>query len=163
MAIDAAEAALEQVSKVLADLGLELRPEKTRTVDLRAGREGFDFVGCHFHARVSGRLLERAVRRYYLQRRPLQRSMKRIRQKVGERTGFNRSGVRDVPEIIEKLNPTLRGSGSYSEPATPPSVSPDRPVCRGSASPPLGQEVRPESTCGRAGRWTEDWFTGLGL
>ena len=40
--------------EVLAGLGLELHPEKTRMVDLRDGREGFDFLGCHFHARVSG-------------------------------------------------------------------------------------------------------------
>lgn len=162
MAIDAAEVALEQVSKVLADLGLELRPEKTRTVDLRAGREGFDFVGCHFHARVSGRLLERGVRRYYLQRRPLQRSMKRIRQKVGERTGFNRSGVRDVPEIIEKLNPTLRGSGSYSGNAAIKFRQIDRCVV-GQLRRLLVKKYGRNLHAGRAGRWTEDWFNGLGL
>ena len=60
-----AEAALELVRDVLCELGLELHPEKTRIVDLREGREGFDFLGCHFHARVSGKLLERGMRRYY--------------------------------------------------------------------------------------------------
>ena len=39
-------------------------------VELREGREGFDFLGCHLSARVSGRLLERGVRRYFLQRWP---------------------------------------------------------------------------------------------
>ena len=58
-----AEAALELVRDVPCELGLELHPEKTRIVDLREGRHGFDFLGCHFHARVSGQMLERGIRR----------------------------------------------------------------------------------------------------
>ena len=61
-------------------------------VDLRDGREGFDFLGWHFRARVSGRLLERGVRRYFLHRWPSQRSMKRIRQKIKAKTGRDRVG-----------------------------------------------------------------------
>ena len=49
-------AARRLAGEVLAGLGLELHPEKTGMVDLREGREGFDFLGCHFRARVSGRL-----------------------------------------------------------------------------------------------------------
>ncbi|MCA1680722.1 MAG: group II intron reverse transcriptase/maturase, partial [Actinobacteria bacterium] len=76
-----ARAAEQTARKVLAGLGLELHPEKTKVVDLREGREGFDFLGWHFRARVSGRLLERGIRRYYLHRWPSARSMKRIRAK----------------------------------------------------------------------------------
>ncbi|MGH8574179.1 MAG: hypothetical protein ACREX8_16620, partial [Gammaproteobacteria bacterium] len=65
-----ADAALQMAGEILADLGLQLHPEKTKVADLRQGREGFDFLGCHFRARVSGRLLERGIRRYYLQRWP---------------------------------------------------------------------------------------------
>jgi RNA-directed DNA polymerase len=108
-----AEAALELVRNVLTDLGLELHPEKTRIVDLREGREGFDFLGCHFHARVSGRLLERGIRRYYLQRWPSIRSMKRVRLRVKELTGRKRVGVKDVRVLISELNPILRGWGNY--------------------------------------------------
>ena len=50
----AVEAARERVGLVLARLGLELHPEKTRVVDLTGGREGFDFLGCHLHKRMSG-------------------------------------------------------------------------------------------------------------
>ena len=39
---DEAEQAREQVGTILATLGLELHPEKTRVVDLGQGREGFD-------------------------------------------------------------------------------------------------------------------------
>ncbi|MGH7359570.1 MAG: group II intron reverse transcriptase/maturase, partial [Candidatus Rokuibacteriota bacterium] len=65
-----AERALAKVAGILTELGLELHPGKSGVRDLTEGREGFDFLGCHFHARVSGRLLERGVRRYYLQRWP---------------------------------------------------------------------------------------------
>jgi len=108
-----AEAALELMREVLSELGLELHPEKTRIVDLREGRKGFDFLGCHFHARVSGRLLESGTRRYYLQRWPSARSMKRVRQRVKELTGSNRNGVKDVRVLISDLNPVLRGWGNY--------------------------------------------------
>ena len=87
-----ASAALELAGEMLAGLGLELHPEKTRVVDLREGREGFDFLGCHFRARVSGRMLERGIRRYYLHRWPSQRAMKRIRAKIKPMTGRGRAG-----------------------------------------------------------------------
>ena len=76
-----------------AALGLRLHPDKTKVVDLREGREGLDFLGCHFRARMSGRLWEqRRVIRYYLHRWPSQRAMKRLREKVRARTGRNRQG-----------------------------------------------------------------------
>src|SRR5699024_8533034 len=49
-----ARAALDSAGEVLALMGLQLHPDKTRVVDLRQGREGFDFLGCHFRARMSG-------------------------------------------------------------------------------------------------------------
>jgi RNA-directed DNA polymerase len=48
-----AEAALESAREILGSMGLELHPDKTRIVDLREGREGLDFLGCHFRARMS--------------------------------------------------------------------------------------------------------------
>ena len=78
-------------------MGLELHPDKTRVVDLREGREGFDFLGCHFRARMSGRLWEQKRHRALLPA-PVaqsQRAMKRLREKVRDRTGRNRAGTRD--------------------------------------------------------------------
>jgi RNA-directed DNA polymerase len=43
-----AQAALQAAGEILAGLGLELHPDTTRIVDLREGREGFDFLGCTF-------------------------------------------------------------------------------------------------------------------
>lgn len=110
---DEAEAALALVQEVLAELGLELHPEKTRIVDLREGREGFDFLGCHFRARVSGRLLERGIRRYYLHRWPSVRSMKRVRSRIRELTARKRNGVKDIRVLIRDLNLVLRGWATY--------------------------------------------------
>ena len=104
----------QRVREVLARLGLELHPEKTRQVDLSRGRQGFDFLGCHLHKRMSGTIWEKERRRvYFLQRWPSQRSMQRVRQRVKERTGRNRNGVKDARVLIRELNPILRGWGNY--------------------------------------------------
>jgi group II intron reverse transcriptase/maturase len=107
------EEAERRVRIILERLKLKLHPEKTRRVELTDGKEGFDFLGCHLRKRVSGRRLERGVRRYYLHRWPGARSMKRVRQRVKELTGRDRNGVRDVRVIIRDLNPVLRGWGNY--------------------------------------------------
>jgi len=159
-----ARAALEVTRGVLTDLGLELHPEKTRIVDLREGREGFDFLGCHFRARVSGRLLERGIRRYYLQRWPSQRSMKRVRQKVRDRTGRHRNGVKDIRVIIRDLNPILRGWGTYFRTgnAAHKFTEVDGYVVRrlrGFLVKRHGRNLH----AGRADRWTREWFESQGL
>ena len=108
-----AEQALELIRATLAGLGLVLHADKTKIVDLREGREGFDFLGCHFRARMSGRLWEQKRRRvYYLHRWPSQRSMKRARAKTKALTGRNRCH-QDIREIIAMINPILRGWGNY--------------------------------------------------
>jgi RNA-directed DNA polymerase len=110
----ACEQAETRVREVLARLGLELHPDKTRRVDLSWGKEGFDFLGCHLRKRMSGPIWGRSRRRvYFLQRWPSQRSMKRVRQRVKELTGRTRNGVKDVRVLIRDLNPVLRGWGGY--------------------------------------------------
>ncbi len=81
------EDAERRVRVVLARLGLELHPDKTRRVELYDGKQGFDFLGCHLRKRLSGRIWEQERKRlYFLQRWPSQRSMKRVRQRVKELT-----------------------------------------------------------------------------
>ncbi|WP_438008563.1 group II intron reverse transcriptase/maturase [Sorangium sp. So ce321] len=110
----ACEQAERRVREVLARLGLELHPDKTRRVDLSLGKEGFDFLGCHLRKRMSGPIWEQSRRRvYFLQRWPSQRSMNRVRQRVKELTGRARNGVKDVRVLIRALNPVLRGWGNY--------------------------------------------------
>jgi RNA-directed DNA polymerase len=158
-----ARAAQQLAGAVLAGLGLELHPEKTKVVDLREGREGFDFLGCHFRARVSGRLLERGVRRYYLQRWPSQRAMRRVREKVKAKTGRGRAG-QNIREVIEDLNPTLRGWGNYFRTgnAAKKFNQIDYYVVgrlRGLMIKRYGRNLRPEQWK----VWTREWFEGHGL
>jgi len=160
-----AKAALGVAGEILADLGLRLHPDKTKVVDLREGREGFDFLGWHFRARVSGRLLEqRGICRYYLQRWPSQRSMKRLREKVKLKTGRNRVGIRDVRELIAELNPILRGWGNYFR--TGNAAEKFREIDRYVAwrlkrllVKRKGRNLR----AGEAAAWTENWLVSLGL
>src|ERR1700729_422398 len=108
------EQAEKRVREVLARLGLELHPDKTRRVDLSWGKGSFDFLGCHLRKRLSGPIWVRSRRRvYFLQREPSQRSMKRVRQRVKGLTGRSRNGVKDVRVLIRDLNPGLRGWGNY--------------------------------------------------
>jgi hypothetical protein len=44
-----AEEARRRVSEILAGLGLQLHPDKTRIACLTRGHEGFDFLGFHLH------------------------------------------------------------------------------------------------------------------
>jgi len=160
-----AEEALRVAGEILAGLGLELHPEKTRIVDLREGREGFDFLGCHFHARVSGRMLERGIRRYYLHRWPSTRAMKRIRARVKALTDRRRrAGMKDIRDVIADLNPVLRGWGNYfrSGNAAVKFRQIDRHVAwrlRRLLIKRKGRNLR----AGEVAVWTEDWFVGLGL
>lgn len=104
-----AEEARRRVREILASLGLELHPEKTRIVELGLGQPGFDFLGCHL----------RVVRSHfkgktYVFRWPSQTSMNRIRERVREQTDRRRrAGMRDVREVVRDLNPILRGWGNY--------------------------------------------------
>lgn len=107
------EEAERRVRIVLDRLKLQLHPDKTRRVDLTEGHHGFDFLGCHLRKRVSGKLLEKGIRRFYLHRWPSARAMKAMRQKVRERTGRDRNGVKDIEVILRDLTPILRGWGNY--------------------------------------------------
>lgn len=108
------EEAERRVRIIFERLKLELHPEKTRKVDLTEGKGGFDFLGCHLHMRMSGVLWEeKRIRRYYLQRWPSVRSMKRVRRRVNELTDRRTHGKKDVRSVIDALNPVLRGWGNY--------------------------------------------------
>ena len=109
----ACEEAEARVRQILGRLGLQLHPDKTRLVDLSGGKEGFDFLGCHLHKRMSGPIWERTGRKvYFLQRWPSVRAMQRIRARVKELTPRSRCHA-DLREVIADLNPVLRGWGNY--------------------------------------------------
>jgi RNA-directed DNA polymerase len=159
-----AEHALAAVGEILTGLGLRLHPDKTKVVDLREGGEGLDFLGCHFRARMSGRLWEqRRIVRYYLHRWPSQTAMKRLRAKVRVRTGRNRVGA-DICDVIVDLNPLLRGWGNYfrtGNAAKKFRQIDDYVVWRllRLMIKKRGRNLRP----GQVDQWTEQWFNGHGL
>src|SRR5262249_11200588 len=107
------ERAEQRIRTIMERLGLELHPEKTKRIDLSWGQEGFDFLGCHLHKRLSGPVWEKQRRRlYFLHRWPSQRSMQRIRAKVKSLTPRSRCHV-DLREMIAALNPVLQGWEAY--------------------------------------------------
>lgn len=158
------EQAEARVRVILARLGLELHPDKTRRVELFDGKEGFDFLGCHLHKRLSGRIWEESGRRlYFLQRWPSQRSMQRIRQRVKELTPRWRCHA-DLREVIADLNPVLRGWGEHFRTgnAAKRFIQLDSYVWRRLRKLRLarkGRHLKP----GEAQRWTRESFWNLGL
>jgi RNA-directed DNA polymerase len=159
-----AEGAHQQARALLGDLGLELHPDKTRVVDLREGREGCDFLGCHLHARMSGRLWEqKRIVRYYLHRWPSQRNMKRVRAKVKALTDRRRVGM-ELADVIAGLNLFLRGWGNHFRTgnASTKFRQLDRYVAWRLTRLLIKKRGR-NLRAGQANVWSESWFHDQGL
>jgi RNA-directed DNA polymerase len=159
-----AEQAQARAAAILDGLGLSLHPDKTRVVDLRQGKEGFDFLGCHLHARMSGRIWEqKRIVRYFLQRWPSQRSMQRARARIKALTSRSRVGVR-LPETIKELNRFLRGWGGYFRTGNAGIrfVAMDRYVAWRLKRLLIKQRGR-NLRHGQANLWTRTWFHDQGL
>jgi group II intron reverse transcriptase/maturase len=161
---EAVAEAERRVRIIFERLKLELHPEKTRRVELTEGRAGFDFLGCHLHKRMSGRLYEQTGRRrYYLQRWPSARSMKRVRTKIRDLTDRRWAGE-DVRAVIARLNPVLRGWGSYFRTG-------NASACFNSLDTHLWQRLCAlmrkrygrKLRAGQAKAWTPNWFWDHGL
>ena len=103
-----AEEARERAVAVLATLGLQLNPDKTRIVRLTRGEEGFDFLGFHHHKVEAWRW----PGRFYMQRWPSNRAMASIKAKVREATDRRFVGY-SLETAVIRLNPVLRGWGNY--------------------------------------------------
>ncbi len=159
-----AEEAQRRAKALLGDLGLTLHPDKTRVVDLREGKQGFDFLGCHLHARMSGKQWEqRRIVRYYLFRWPSQRSMKRARARIKALTARSQVG-QQLPDVIGRLNLFLRGWGNYFRTgnASDKFVEMDRYVAwrlKRLLIKKRGRNLR----AGQSVRWTRTWFHDQGL
>jgi RNA-directed DNA polymerase len=100
-----AERALETVRWIMGKLKLTLHPIKTHLVDL--GREGFEFLGFHFHKRMvrkTGKLLP-----YFW---PGQKAMKAVRSKIRQIAGYSRKRL-PIERIVGELNPVVRGWRNY--------------------------------------------------
>jgi RNA-directed DNA polymerase len=107
------EEAARRVKLIFKRMRLSLHPDKTRKLELTDGKQGFDFLGCHLHKRMSGKIWENERKRvYFLQRWPSTASVKRVKQRVKELTPRG-ACHRDLRETIAKINPVIRGWGNY--------------------------------------------------
>ena len=158
------EEAQGRIEHVLGRLGLKLHPQKTRRVVLTRGQEGFDFLGCHLHKRMSGRLWE--------QKRPATvlpaplaepRAMKRVRQRVRELTP-----TRTLPPGCAKRHSRAE-PGAARLGAVLPQRQRGRSVhrCgrlrRSAATEPAHQTCRSPPEAGQAQCWDRAYYEHLGL
>ena len=104
-----AKQALAKVREIMALLRLQLHPVKTRLVELGLGKEGFTFLGCYL------RIVRSRFRgKCYLFRWPSPPAMNAVRTKIRNLTQRRHwAGMRDIREVIRKVNPVLRGWGGY--------------------------------------------------
>jgi len=103
-----AEEARRRVATILATLGLELHPDKTRIAQLTRGKQGVDFLGFHLRKVESWRWRGH----WYLQRWPSDRAMAAIRAKIREATDRRYVGL-SVDTVVTNLNRVLRGWSAY--------------------------------------------------
>ncbi len=104
-----AEETLRRLGIIMERLSLKLHPDKTRIVELGLGKEGFVFLGCYLRI-----VLSHYKRREYLFRWPSSKAISSIRSRIRELTDRRRwAGLKDIRQVVEALNPTLRGWGNY--------------------------------------------------
>jgi RNA-directed DNA polymerase len=99
-----AEALREEVSAVLAPLGLRLAPEKTAVVHID---EGFDFLGHHIRRRR-----KRGTSKYCVYTKPSKKAIQSIKGKVNVKT-YRSTRHMDLDEVILGVNRSLAGWANY--------------------------------------------------
>lgn len=105
----AAQKTLLAVQEILSGLKLRLHPQKTRLLDLYRGKQGFNFLGFHFHKRASWKYPQA----HYCLSWPSSNAMKRVRQKIKAITADRRRLQYPLESVVATLNPILRGWVHY--------------------------------------------------
>jgi RNA-directed DNA polymerase len=100
-----AEALREEVTAVLAPLGLRLAPEKTQVVHI--ADEGFTFLG--FDIR---RMRKRGTNKHYVYTKPSKKAIQSIKDKVKAKT-YRSTRYQDLGELIVDVNRSLAGWANY--------------------------------------------------
>jgi RNA-directed DNA polymerase len=99
-----ADALRDEVSAVLAPLGLQLAPDKTRVVHID---EGFDFLGFHIQ-----RMRKRGTQKHYVYTIPSKKAIRSIKDKVSTKT-YRSTRHQDLDKLILSLNRSLTGWANY--------------------------------------------------
>jgi RNA-directed DNA polymerase len=99
-----AEELREEVSAVLAPLGLRLAPEKTAVVHID---EGFDFLG--FHIR---RQRKRGTQEWHVYTKPSKKAIQSIKDKVSAKT-YRSTRHEDLDDVLRGVNQSLAGWANY--------------------------------------------------
>jgi group II intron reverse transcriptase/maturase len=100
-----AQRALHAVRQIMHRLKLTLHPTKTRIVDM--GREGFDFLGFHFH-----KMKSKKTNKLLPYMWPSQKAMKAVREKIRQITTRKRLS-NPLEEVVRYLNMVIRGWRNY--------------------------------------------------
>lgn len=107
-----AEKALADARMILESLGLTLHPSKTRIVHIR---QGFEFLGYKLKQGKGLKLPEDKIKKGKNMRNiyaiPTEKSVKRFMDTIRERT--KRRLPLTLQEIIDWINPVIRGWGNY--------------------------------------------------
>ena len=108
-----ARAAIDAALQILKQLGVELHPQKTRIVHVQ---QGFEFLGYKIkrgqkQLRLPESKIRSQLRRGALYVYPREKSIRRFMDQVRQRT--KRNVPLQTKELIEELNPLLRGWGEY--------------------------------------------------
>lgn len=96
-----AERALSILGEWVGNNGLELHPEKTKSVDMGVPGSSFDFLGYRFRHTLKGKLA----------RYPSSKSEKRFREKLRPIT--RRANGHGMDEIVRRCNRVIRGWYEY--------------------------------------------------
>jgi RNA-directed DNA polymerase len=106
-----AEHALKLVKFVMQRLELTLHPEKTRLVPMWAGQGGFDFLGMHHKGFIK---VTRGTQKYQTTFQfPSKKAMKKMRAAVKMELASRSKLKLDVKELVERINPKIRGWRNY--------------------------------------------------
>jgi retron-type reverse transcriptase len=100
-----AQEAVQMVERIMNRMKLTLHPTKTRVVDM--GREGFDFLGFHFH-----KMKSKKTNKLWPYMWPGQKAMQAVRSKIHDITTRKRLS-NPLAEVIKYLNRVIRGWRNY--------------------------------------------------